>query len=136
MMMAECDWAILCDYAFLDVARKTCIIGIFDRIFAPAVPTALHHSSLAMKILGNPNESVNFRIEVVRPSGGQLAGVGGNVVIAESGSADIQLNFAGLALPDYGPYAVNIYVHDELSKSTTFVVVQVPPPAPPQNNQS
>jgi hypothetical protein len=132
--MAECDWAILCDYAFLDVSKKMCMIGAFDRVFAPAVPTALHHSSLAMKVLGNPGENINFRIEVVRPSGGQLASVGGTVSIPDSSSADIQLNFAGLALPDYGVYAVNIYVNEELSKSTTFIVLQTPTPTP-QNKE-
>lgn len=28
--MAECEWAIVCDYAFLDAGGKMCLIGIFD----------------------------------------------------------------------------------------------------------
>jgi len=66
--MAECDWAILCDHAFLDVSRKMCIIGAFDRVFAPAVPSALHQSSLAMKLLGNPGETIKPLRRIIRPS--------------------------------------------------------------------
>jgi len=130
--MAECDWAILSDYAFLDVSRKMCLIGVFDRIYATAVPTALHQSSIAMKMLGNPGENVSFRIEIIRPTGGQLASVQGSVLVLDSSSADVQLNIAGLALPDYGAYSVNVYVGNELSRVTTFVVSQPPPQTNPQ----
>lgn len=127
--MAECDWAILCDYAFLDVGRKMCMIGAFDRVFAPAVPSALHQSSLAMKLLGNPNETVNFKVEIIRPTGGQLAAFEGSVQVAEAGAAEIQFNIAGLPLPDYGLYSFNIYVENELLKTAGFLVMQ-PPQAP------
>lgn len=133
--MAECDWTILCDYTFLDLNKKVCIIGAFDRIFASAVPTTLHQSALALKLLGNPNENIAFRIEVLRPGGGPLAGVAGNAVLApDSSSVDIQLNFAGLALPDWGVYSVNVYVNEELSRAASFSVIQAPAPqAPPAN---
>ncbi len=131
--MAECDWAILCDYAFLDANRKMCMIGAFDRIFTPAVPTVLHQSSIALKMLGDPGTTLNFRIEVVRPSGGQLASVQGTLVVADTGTVDVQLNIAGLNLPDYGVYSVNVFVDDALSKATTFLVTQPPTaPTPPQ----
>ena len=45
--MAECDWAILCDYSFLDVSRKMCLIGIFDKITAANVPATHHQAALA-----------------------------------------------------------------------------------------
>lgn len=90
--MAECDWAILCDYAFLDVGRKMCMIGVFDRVYAPAVPSALHQSSLAMRLLGEPNETVNFRVEIIRPNGGQLARIEGTVQVGDTGKTELQLN--------------------------------------------
>ena len=132
--MAECDWAILCDYAFMDIGKKMCMIGVFDRVFAPAVPSTLRQSSVSLKLLGNPGENVNFRVEVSRPAGGQLANVGGTLVIPDTGSADVQFTLAGLPLPDYGPYSVNVFVNDELAKVSTFVVAQPPPQGqPPQS---
>ncbi len=134
--MAECDWIILCDYAFLDVAGKMCLIGAFDRVFAPTVPSALHQSSIAMKLLGEPNETANFRVEIIRPTGGQLASVGGTLTIPDSGSANVQFNIAGLALPDYGLYAVNVYVGNELLKTTGFLATQPPQAAAPSLPQA
>ena len=64
--MAECDWAILCDYAFLDSNRKQCLIGAFDNIFAANVPSGLPRAAVALKILGNPSEQVTFRLEILR----------------------------------------------------------------------
>jgi hypothetical protein len=131
--MAECDWAILCDYAFLDVSRKMCMIGIFDRIFAPRVPAALNHSSLAMRILGQPNETVQFRVDVVRPNGGQLINLEGTVQVGDTGKTELQFNIAQLALPDYGLYSFNIYEGQELLKTVGFLVAQ--PPQPTQTPQ-
>lgn len=127
--MAECDWAILCDYAFLDAGRKQCIIGAFDRVFAANVPTGLPKMSVAVKVIGNPNEHFRFKLELIRPTGIELLHANGEITIAESGTADIQFNLVNTALPDHGVYAVNIYLNDELARAVTF---QVTAPAPPQ----
>jgi len=132
--MAECDWAVLCDYAFQDIGRKTCLIGIFDRIFATSVPTVLLQAALGLKLLGNPGEQVAFRVEIIRPTGSQLATFGGNVVIAESSSLEVQIRMAGLQLPDFGVYGLNIYTGEVLAKNVSFLVAQ-PPQQPPQTNQ-
>jgi hypothetical protein len=132
--MAECDWAVLCDYAFQDIGRKTCLIGIFDRIFATSVPTVLIQAALGLKLLGNPGEQVAFRVEIIRPTGAQLATFGGNVVIAESSSLEVQIRMAGMQLPDFGVYGLNIYAGEMLAKNVSFLVTQ-PPQQPPQANQ-
>jgi hypothetical protein len=128
--MAECDWAILCDYAFLDVNRKTCLIGAFDKVFAPSVPSVLHQAALAIKFIGGAGEMVNFRMEIIRPTGGQLAAFEGTVQLAETGTAEMQTTIGGLPLPDYGAYAFNIYGGTALLKTLTFLVEK-----PPQGKQ-
>src|SRR5438034_10368180 len=112
--MAECDWVILCDYAFLDQAGKMCLIGAFDRVFATGVPSALHQSSITMKLLGDPAETIEFKVEIIRPTGGVLASVGGTITMPDPGSKNIQFNIAGLPLPDYALYSVNVYVRRDL----------------------
>jgi hypothetical protein len=127
--MAECEWAILCDYAFLDLNRKTCMIGVFDKIFASSVPSALHQSALAIKFSGAANETVNFKVQILRPIGsGQLASLEGNVTLVETGTAEMQFNIVGLPLPDYGAYAFNVYSGDVLLKTITFLVDRPPQP--------
>ncbi len=123
--MAECDWAILCDYAFLDVSRKMCLIGTFDRVYAPSVPGGLHQAAIAMKLLGDPNQTANFRLEIMRPNqGGQLITAQGSAMLGDSGTADVQFNIAGLPLPDYGVYSINVYVDNEAPRTVSFQVMR------------
>ena len=129
--MAECDWAILCDYAFLDVGRKICLIGVFDRIFTNAVPSTHHQSALAMKFVGDPSEHIVFRIEIVRPTGGQLIKFEGTVDLGDTGTSEMQFGIAGLPIPDFGLYSFNIFIADALAKTVGFLVMQ-PPPQPEQ----
>jgi hypothetical protein len=129
--MAECDWAILCDYAFLDLNRKMCLIGAFDRVFAASVPAGVPQAAVAMKILGDPGENVAFRLEVMRPSSGQLITAQGSTTVGDSGTADVQFNIVGLPLPDYGVYSINVYVNNALSRTVSFQVMR-PPTTPAQ----
>lgn len=103
--MADCDWAILCDYAFQDVARKTCAIGIFDRIMAAGVPAQHHQAALIFRLIGEPNEKVKFRVDISRPTGGMIGSIGGEVTMPEAGMAEFIANLQGLPLPDFGVYA-------------------------------
>lgn len=134
--MAECDWAILCDYAFQDINRKMCIIGVFDRIFAANVPSAQNQAALAMKFVGSAGEQTTFKIEIVRPAGGKLLEFDGNVQLGDTGTAEFQFNIVGLPLPDFGLYNFNIFIGTELAKTVGFLVTQplqvVPPQQPPQ----
>jgi len=129
--MAECDWAILCDYAFLDVSKKMCLIGVFYRVFSTAVPSVLRQTALAIKFIGEAGEHVTFRVEIVRPTGGQLGKLEGTVDLAESGFSELQLGIAGLPLPDFGLYSFNIFLGEELVKTVGFLVTQ-PVQASPQ----
>ena len=128
--MAECSWAILCDYSFLDVSRKMCLIGIFDRVWAQAVPTTHHQAALALKLIGDPNEKVAMKVEIVRPAGGVLATLGGEVTLGDTGSGEFNMNIAGLPLPDFGLYAFNIYLNEKLEKTVGFSVDK--PQSPPK----
>ena len=123
--MAECEWAIVCDYSFMDVNRKTCLIGVFDRIVSNKVPVT-NQTAVAIRLVGDPGEQVGVRIELVRPSGGILAQLNGQSVLGETGAGEFQLNFSGLLLPDWGLYAFNIYFNDRLEKTAGFSLTEAP----------
>jgi hypothetical protein len=128
--MAEVEWAMMCDYAFKDSGNKSCLIGIFDRIFTPAVPTALNRASLAIKVVGEPKEKAQIKIEIVRPTGGVLATIQADVELGDTGATEIQAAIQGMPLPDWGIYGFSIYVGEVLSLKTITISV-VTPPAPP-----
>ena len=120
--MAECEWAILCDYAFKDEGRKTCVVGIFDRIFTQAVPAQHHQASFVFKVMGDANEEVDFKIEISRPTGGTLGTIGGKFKISRAGTVDIIANLQGVPLPDFGLYAFSLYLGGELAKTVGLTV--------------
>lgn len=122
----ECDWIVLCDYSFRDEGRKTCLIGTFDRIYAANVPTTHASMALAFKLLGEGKEAVKFKIEMMRPVGGQLAEMSGDATLSESGTAEFNMNLVNVQLPDFGVYAFNLHLHDRLAKSMTFSVEKPP----------
>jgi len=129
--MAEVEWAVLCDYAFQDVGRKTCVIGIFDRIFARAVPAQHHQAAFVFKLTGDPNEEVEFKVEITRPTGGTLGSMGGKIKIPPLGTIDVIANLQGLPLPDYGLYGFGLYLGGVPAKTIGVTVATMPTVAPP-----
>jgi hypothetical protein len=84
-----------------------------------------------MKLVGQAGEHVAFRVEVLRPSGGQLIDFEGAVDLGDTGTAEIQFGIAGLPIPDFGLYNFNIFIGSDLAKTVGFLVLQ-PPQAPAQ----
>jgi hypothetical protein len=124
--MADCEWIIICDYAFRDSLNKTCMIGAFDRIFAKKVPATQPQMALAFKLIGSAEEPVTFRVQILRPAGSELMALRGDTKLSDVGILEAQVSIANVQLPDYGVYAVNLYLNEELSKTVSFSV-SVPP---------
>lgn len=123
--MADCEWAILCDYTFRDQAGKVCLIGIFTRIWTKNVPATHHQAAIVVHFVGEPNEEIDFRIEIVRPTGGLIGKLEGKGRLSPDGTADINQNIGMLPIPDFGTYAVQVFVSNELAKAgVTFVVAK------------
>jgi hypothetical protein len=129
--MATCEWVILCDYAFRDEGRKTCIIGIFDRVFTRGVPSSHPQVALVMRLHGDAGERVPVRVEIARPTGAGLAKLQADVDLGQPGRSDVHMNFVGLPLPDFGTYSINVYFADELVRTALFVVATPPSSAAP-----
>ena len=127
--MADLEWAMMCDYAFQDSGKKTCLIGIFDRIFATAVPTSLNRASLAIKIIGEPKEKARVKVEIVRPTGGVLTTLQVDVELGDHGAAEVQAAIQGMPLPDWGLYGFNVFVGEAAVPKTIGITVTQPPAA-------
>lgn len=135
--MAECEWALLCDHAFQDVGRKTCVIGIFDRIFSVNVPAQHHHAAFVFKVTGDALEELVFKLEIVRPSGGTLGGFGGKIKLPPTGTSDVIMNLQGLPLPDWGVYTFSLHFNDEPVKNVGLTVSKrSAPKGPPRSKET
>jgi uncharacterized protein DUF6941 len=124
--VANIVWAHLCDYAFKDAAGKTCLIGIFDRINARAVPVVHPQASVALKVAGEAGERLAMKIEIVRPGGTNLSKVEAEIGLGTDGEGEVQFNMVAMPLPDFGRYQINLHLGDELAHTIVFVVLQPP----------
>lgn len=76
--MPSINWAFLCDYAYVDVAGKASIIGIWDNINAIQLPLTWPQMYVIMEILAEPNEEFSVGVIASCPSGKELAKLGGS----------------------------------------------------------
>lgn len=127
--MADCEWVILCDYAFSAEGGKLCLIGIFDKIHARAVPSTHLQAAIAFGLLGDEGEQVALRVQIVRPTGGVLVHIGGPATLGR-GVTRGNLPLHELVLPDFGNYAIEVYNGDVLLRTTTFSVVPLTTQSP------
>ncbi len=126
--MATVEYLHLCDYAFSDQGNKPCIIGIFDQINAVNYPAVHPMMAVAMRLRGAAHETVDLKIELVRPAGGVLATMQGNVVIDGAGSAFMQVNMASLAFPEPGTYTLKVSAGGKALTAHSLKLSKMQPP--------
>jgi hypothetical protein len=112
--MATLKWAIFCDR--VEFANgKASLIGLFDAVQVPRIPTVIDHLHLVIAIRVRPMEKVPVRA-VVRDPGGQVI-----AEVSEFGSdlglvSDVHkgvLTFEGLPVSNPGNYIFEIFVNEK-----------------------
>jgi hypothetical protein len=126
--MAECDWLLLCDYAFPDIRGKLCIIGVFDAIYAPKLPAKHERSVVAFNIIGEPGEKVPIRLEIVGPSGKSIAKAQLETTLPDAGGAQVHIQLSGLVLKEFGRHAILLDIGGGAPKEAWFTLLEQQPP--------
>ena len=126
--------AALADYALVDKAERLSIIGIFDRIYAHAVPV-IHKSAYLVLILqssrGDLGRDRDIRVEITDQDGRVIAGpieanvrIDGNPITPPS--MNMVLHIEQLPFPAYGPYTVGIFIAGDLKKTIRLELSEMP----------
>jgi len=123
--MADCDWIILCDYAFPAQHGKLCLIGIFDTLFAKQVPVTHPRSAIGFSIIGEPGEHVASKLEIISPTGEVLSKAEMAFDLPDQGSAFIHIDVYGLTLKDFGRHALQMDLGDGHPKSAWFTLRKI-----------
>lgn len=100
------------------------MIGLFEAITVPAVPTTHTRAVLAAEFKGEPHEEMESRIAVLRPDRGELLVTGGPLHLSAGGHAHLILGMDNLTLPDIGPYEIHILVNGQVSRTIPFQVLR------------
>ena len=121
--MAECDWIILCDYAFPDMRGKLCLIGAFDVIFAPNVPVKHERAAIGFSIVGEPGERVQMKLDIIGPTGQVVMKAPPQTfTLPDSGGAQGQIDVRNLVLKDFGRHAIQIDLGEGAPRSAWFTL--------------
>lgn len=120
--LAKCIWTELCDHAFLDQHGKPCLIGLFETITAQTVPVQHNHAALVVKVSGDPSETVALRVEFIQPGGKQMLQIDGHLRLSTSGLGHLTAGLNSLMLPEYGIYAIHVYLNGARAGTRTFAV--------------
>lgn len=125
--MAECDWIVLCDYAFPAMHGKLCMIGVFDTLYVKTEPPVTHpHAAIGFSVVGEPGELVQAQLEIIGPSGGSLAKARVNFVLPDAGSAQGHIVIKNLRVTELGRHAIQMDFGDGAPKSAWFTLRQAP----------
>lgn len=101
--MAECEWAIFCEYPFRDAQHRLGMIGIFDTLTFDVLPQQLRHGWLNLKFRGNPGEPVRFTVRIFSPEAEVTeTPEPPTIVIGDSGTAEMSLDLQDLVVERFG----------------------------------
>lgn len=73
--MPTIDWAFLCDYAFVDAAGKSSIIGVFENINTRNLPTSHPQMYIALGMKLAPSDNFEVSSRITSPAGREVAKV-------------------------------------------------------------
>lgn len=123
--MAECEWAIFCEYPFRDAQHRLGMIGIFDTLTFDVLPQPLRHGWLNLKFRGNPGEPVRFTVRIFSPEAEVTeTPEPPTIVIGDSGTAEMSLDLQDLVVERFGRYEIEISVNGQPGLLTTLRVVR------------
>lgn len=122
--MADCEWIIVCDYAFPAMQSKLCMIGIFDIMFAPAVPFNHEKIFIGFNLVGEPGEKGETKLEIIAPTGTVISSAKGVFTLPDTGSAFGAMQVVNLELPEFGRYAIQIDLGESVPKQAWFTLLE------------
>jgi hypothetical protein len=138
--MPELDFALVADYVRTEGGIAHAVGAGIDTVFAAEVPTGQNIGILIRLKFTRQECDRPHRLEVIFQDvdGGRLAGL--TTVITPTWSPELPVGWrqsviggfnVGIPLPDYGLYAFEILVNDNMVKSIPIRLIAPPEPAPP-----
>lgn len=129
--------AVLADHASVDGEGKLNIMGIFDTIFAPAVPVQHPRMMLVTRFAAKPSElgrEQNVVIRLADEDGAQMFELAATItpqpgpytIPAYDAVMNHILVLQNIVFPKYGSYAFNILIGNNEAQTITLHIFQPP----------
>ncbi len=128
--------ACLCDSA-ADYQGKLCILGAFDTIAAPHMPSVHPTCAIAIRFLSKAGDEGphQIRLALIDPDGRDLLPSGAIKIdfnlpppsdLSFFSSHNVVLNLQGITLPAYAVYSFDIYFDGEIAIRVPLQVIKPP----------
>jgi hypothetical protein len=125
--VADCEWIIVCDYAFRAERGKLGMIGVFDTVFVKQLPTKHSRAAICFNIVGEPGEHVEIKLEVIGPTGQVVLKTNTEFTLPDAGSAQGLIDVQGLVLSELGRYAVQVDLGESVPRQAWLTAKLVEP---------
>lgn len=119
------DWALLADYALLDVTGKLSAIGIFSQLAAVAFPSVHPVIYFVSSCAAEPNRSVASELRVWSPVKELMIAGKQQVQLGSDGRANGVFRLSPLPLPMAGQYLFELLLDGVSALHLELSVLQV-----------
>ncbi len=124
--MPTIKYAHICEYARVDPGGVVSIIGIFDTLYAPNIPSNFPLMHVVTCLSGQSGEKFQFFTRLSDPEGAVLRSAPPvEIAIHQDDASTTQINgYFGMVFPVFGIYSLEILIDEMVVYTIPFKVVQ------------
>src|SRR5581483_1804937 len=127
--MPDLEWSLLCEYCLIDAAGRLSIIGIFEQMLTPQVPTHQPVLFVVSRWRSQPHQSFKVETRLWTPTEQLLQSTGEVAVAPSPVGQNVTINqFVGLTFEREGQYLVELLVDGETARYYPWQLVVRPAP--------
>ena len=127
MKTAQLLYSILCDDVRIEMGNKLSLMGLFENVFFPALPSTLLKFAIVNHWIGVGQFETH--VKVLSPDRKELVvSAASKFVIETNGYADNVTFFTNISFEQQGAHVIQVYIDGRLAAERPLFVHHVPPP--------
>jgi hypothetical protein len=127
MKTAQLLYSILCDDVRIEMGNKLSLMGLFENVFFPALPSTLLKFAIVNHWIGVGQ--FETQVKVLSPDRKELVvSAPSKFVIETNGYADNVTFFTNISFEQQGAHVIQVYIDGKVAAERPLFVHHVPPP--------
>jgi len=127
MKTAQLLYSIMCDDVRIEMGNKLSLMGLFENVFFPVLPSTLLKFAIVNHWIGVGQFETH--VKVLSPDRKELVvSAPSKFVIETNGYADNVTFFTNISFDQQGAHVVQVYIDGRLAAERPLFVHHVPPP--------
>jgi hypothetical protein len=127
MKTAQLLYSIMCDDVRIEMGNKLSLMGLFENVFFPALPSTLLKFAIVNHWIGVGEFETH--VKVLSPDRKELVvSAPSKFSIETNGYADNVTFFTNISFGQAGPHVVQVFIDGRIAAERPLFVHHVPPP--------